>query len=404
MGIRDFIKKQFIDVIHWTEPEDGILAWRFPMQDMEIQNGAKLTVRESQMAAFVNEGRMADVLGPGLYTLNTNTLPLLTNLMNWDKLFQSPFKSDVYFFSTRLQMNQRWGTASPVTIRDKEFGAVRLRAFGIYSWRLADPRTFHTKSAVRASCIASPRSKASFATRSSAACRTRLPKARCRSSTWRRTRSSLAQQIAEHLRPSFTELGLALDTFVVENLSLPEELQKRLDERIGMNMIGDMGQYTQFQVAQSMPIAAANEGGLAGAGAGLGRGLRDGAADDERDAARSSGRSRSGESRCRRLRLPAVCRGSAVAAGETKFCVECGKSIPEAGEVLSRMRRRTAVSKYRTVNSLAAVSGWSRRTAAMRPRSPTCPRSHALFDAIIARPRASSGAEPAWHKFPGRAA
>jgi membrane protease subunit (stomatin/prohibitin family) len=176
MGIRDFIKKQFIDVIHWTEPGDGILAWRFPMQDMEIQNGAKLTVRESQMAAFVNEGRMADVLAPGLYTLNTNTLPLLTNLMNWDKMFQSPFKSDVYFFSTRLQTNQRWGTAQPVTIRDKDFGAVRMRAFGIYSWRLSD--------------TVSRTSKGSCAIRSSAACPTRSPRARCRSSTWLPTRSN----------------------------------------------------------------------------------------------------------------------------------------------------------------------------------------------------------------------
>src|SRR3954462_6493711 len=99
MSLRDFIKKQFIDVITWTEPQDGILAWRFPMQDMEIQNGAKLTVRDSQAAIFVNEGKVADVFGPGLYTLNTNTLPILTNLMNWDKQFQSPFKSDVYFFS-----------------------------------------------------------------------------------------------------------------------------------------------------------------------------------------------------------------------------------------------------------------------------------------------------------------
>ena len=145
MSIRDFIKKQFIDVIHWTEPEDGILAWRFPMQDMEIQNGAKLTVRESQMAAFVNEGRMADVLAPGLYTLNTNTLPLLTNLMNWDKMFQSPFKSDVYFFSSRLQTNQRWGTAQPVTVRDKDFGAVRLRGIRHLLVAVTDPRTFHTK-------------------------------------------------------------------------------------------------------------------------------------------------------------------------------------------------------------------------------------------------------------------
>src|SRR5258705_10330980 len=116
MSIRDFLKKQFIDVIQWVEPEDGILAYRFPMQDMEIQNGGKLTVRESQMAAFVNEGKVADIFGPGLYTLNTQTLPLLTNLMNWDKMFQSPFKSDGSVFSTRIQVNQKWGTATPVTV------------------------------------------------------------------------------------------------------------------------------------------------------------------------------------------------------------------------------------------------------------------------------------------------
>src|SRR5205085_4902248 len=142
MALRDFISKQFIDVIHWTEAQDDILAYRFPMQDMEIQNGAKLTVRESQMAGFVNEGRMVDVFSPGLYTLSTQTLPLLTNLMNWDKMFQSPFKSDVYFLSTRVQTAQRWGTQNPVTIRDKDFGMVRLRAFGMYSWHVDDPVTF----------------------------------------------------------------------------------------------------------------------------------------------------------------------------------------------------------------------------------------------------------------------
>src|SRR5258708_34752543 len=115
------------------------------MQDQEIMNGGKLTVRESQMAAFLNEGRMADVFAPGLYTLTTQTLPLLTNLMNWDKAFKSPFKSDVYFFSTRMQTNQHWGTATPVTIRDKEFGAVRLRGYGIFSYHVSDPRAFHTK-------------------------------------------------------------------------------------------------------------------------------------------------------------------------------------------------------------------------------------------------------------------
>ena len=127
MALMDFIKKQFIDVIQWTEDSDGTLAWRFPMAGMEIQNGGTLGVRESQMAIFVNEGQVADVFGPGTYKLTTQTLPVLTYLKNWDKLFESPFKSDVYFFSTRLQIDQKWGTPQPITIRDKDFGAVRLR-------------------------------------------------------------------------------------------------------------------------------------------------------------------------------------------------------------------------------------------------------------------------------------
>ena len=145
MALMDFIRKQFIDIIQWTESSDGTLAWRFPMADMEIQNGASLTVRESQVAIFVNEGQVADVFGPGMYKLTTQTLPVLTYLKNWDKLFESPFKSDVYFFSTRQQIDQKWGTPQPITIRDKDFGAVRLRAFGNYAFRVADPKVFHTE-------------------------------------------------------------------------------------------------------------------------------------------------------------------------------------------------------------------------------------------------------------------
>ena len=145
MDIGKFIKKQFIDVIEWTEVDDATLAWRYPMADNEIQYGAKLTVRETQRALFVNEGKVADTFGPGLHTLETQNIPLLTSLRNWDKLFKSPFKSDVYFFSTRTRTNQKWGTQNPVTVRDKDFGAVRLRAFGIYSWHLVDPAAFHAK-------------------------------------------------------------------------------------------------------------------------------------------------------------------------------------------------------------------------------------------------------------------
>src|SRR5689334_10888303 len=145
MSLGSFIKKQFIDILQWNEDTEGMLAWRYPMQDYEIQYGGSLTVRESQLAVFVNEGKIADVFGPGMYKLTTQTLPVLTYLKNWDKLFESPFKSDVYFFSTRLQTGRKWGTPQPITIRDKDFGAVRLRAFGNYAYTVADGKTFHQK-------------------------------------------------------------------------------------------------------------------------------------------------------------------------------------------------------------------------------------------------------------------
>ena len=142
MALMDFIKKQFIDIIQWTEEGDGTLAWRFPMAEMEIQNGASLTVRESQMAVFVNEGKVADVFGPGTYKLTTQTLPVLTYLKNWDKLFESPFKSDVYFFSTRQQIDQKWGTPQPISLRDSELGFARVRGFGQYTMQVSDPKRF----------------------------------------------------------------------------------------------------------------------------------------------------------------------------------------------------------------------------------------------------------------------
>ena len=269
-----FFSKQFIDVIHWTEPGDGVLAWRFPMEDMEIQNGGQLTVRDSQMAVFVNEGRIADVFGPGLYTLSTRTLPILTYLMNWDKAFKSPFKSDVYFYSTRLQMNQKWGTATPITVRDREFGAVRLRAYGIYAWRIADPKVFHekvsgTRQVYLVGDLEGQLRNTIVGAMTNAFAGSSIPFLDLAAN-----QAQLGQNLLAALKPGFADLGLALDTFVVENVSLPDELQKLLDQRIGMNMIGDMGRYTQFQVAQSMPIAAANEGGgAAGIGVGLGAGL-----------------------------------------------------------------------------------------------------------------------------------
>ena len=328
MALKDFLKKQFIDVIHWTEEGTGVLAWRYPMRDMEIQNGAKLTVRDSQMAVFVNEGQIADVFGPGLYTLNTQTLPLLTNLMNWDKLFASPFKSDVYFFSTRLQVNQKWGTAQPITIRDKEFGAVRLRAFGIYSWRLQDPRSFHTKvsgtvETYRTSDIEGQLRNTIIGRMADTFGESGVPFLDMAAN-----QVELGQKIAEHIRPVFADLGLLLDSFVVESLSLPDELQKRLDERISMNMIGDLNKYTQFQVAQSMPIAAANEGGgAAGMGAGLGAGMV--MAQQMMNAMQPQNQQTPQQPQGTPPAAPAGGGGGASTA-DLKFCQECGQKIPRA--------------------------------------------------------------------------
>ncbi len=314
MSLRTFLGKQFIDVIDWVEPADGILAYRYPMQDREIQNGGQLTVRDSQLAVFVNEGKIADQFAPGLYKLTTNTLPILTYLKNWDKAFQSPFKSDVFFFSTRMQTDQHWGTPNPVTVRDKEFGAVRLRAFGIYSYHIADAKVFYQKiSGTREQYLTSDLEGQLRDTIIGVLANT-FAQSNVAFLDMAANQTQLGQQASELLKPAFTNLGLALDTFVVENLSLPEELQKMLDQRISMNMVGDMGRYTQFQVAQSMPIAAANEGsGGAGLGAGLGVGM--GMAQTMMNSMKSA-TSGGGEA------------APAVPATGTKFCMECGKPVP----------------------------------------------------------------------------
>src|ERR1700678_2770069 len=326
-----FLSKQFIDVIQWTEPEDGILAYRYPMEDMEIQNGGKLTVRDSQLAVFVNEGRVADVFAPGLYTLNTNTLPILTYLMNWDKAFKSPFKSDVYYFSSRLQTDQRWGTATPITIRDKEFGAIRVRGYGIYAYKIADPKLFYQKVSGTRDIYHVPDLEGQLRNTIVARMTDSFAQSSVPFLDMAANQAALGQKIVETLKPSFAELGLSLETFVVENLSLPDELQQLLDQRIGMNMLGDMGKYTQFQVAQSMPIAAANEGGgAAGIGVGLGAGLT--MAQSMLNAVKP------GE------QAPPTTGGPAPSAGpvaptappapatETKFCTNCGNKIPRASK------------------------------------------------------------------------
>ena len=273
MGVVDFIKKQFIDVIHWTEESDGVLAYRFPMQDAEIQNGAQLTVRDSQMAIFVDEGQIADIFGPGRHTLKTQTLPVLTNLKNWDKLFDSPFKADVYFFSNRIQLNRKWGTSNPITVRDKDFGFVRLRAFGIYSYRVTNPKLFYQQVSGTRAIFSTEEMEGQLRNTIVAGVSDHLGESNIPFVEMAANHDEIGLAVKTKLEPIFSQLGLTQETLVIQNISLPEELQTALDSRIGVNVMGGMQEFTKYQAASSIPLAARNEGGLAGLGAGVGVGL-----------------------------------------------------------------------------------------------------------------------------------
>jgi membrane protease subunit (stomatin/prohibitin family) len=278
MSLMDFIKKQFIDVIEWVEPSDEVLAYRYPMQDREIQNGGSLTVRESQMALFVNEGKAADAFSPGRYTLTTQTLPVLTYLRNWDKLFQSPFKSDVYFFSTRQRLDQRWGTTQPVTIRDKDFGAVRLRAFGNFSYRIADPRVFYTE----VSGTRDVYTVADLDGQLRGLMLQHISEAVASSGVafldLAANQVEFAKAMLGATAPAFDKIGLKLESVTLQNVSLPDDLQKILDQKIGMGMVGDTAKFMQYQTAQAIPTLAAGAGsggggGVVGDAVGLGAGV-----------------------------------------------------------------------------------------------------------------------------------
>ena len=325
MALADFISKQFIKVIQWNEDSDSVLSYRYPMQDMEIENGGQLTVRESQLALFVNEGRIADVFAPGLHTLNTRNLPVLTDLMNWSKDFESPFKSDVYFFSTRLQIDQKWGTPEPITTRDKEYGVLRLRAFGNYSYRIADPRKFFTEVTGTREAVFAADMEGQLRTTIIARLTAIFAGSEISFVDMAANLGALTDKVTNDVKPYFSGLGLELSQFAIASVSLPEDLQKVMDQRIGVNMAGDLGRLTQFEAAESLEEAAQNTGGTAGMGVGLGAGaaMAQALMGQAMPGQAMPGQTGPGQARA----------NSDVAAGATvagsKFCIECGKPMPE---------------------------------------------------------------------------
>jgi membrane protease subunit (stomatin/prohibitin family) len=269
MGIWDGIKHQFIEVIEWTEPSDDILAFRFPVANHEIKNGAELTVRESQVALLVDQGQTADLFAPGLHTLSTENLPILTKLESWSTGFNSPFKSEVYFFSLRQKLGQKWGTRQPITVRDAEFGSVQLRMFGVHSYHLSDaPKFYREVSGTREKFTTEDLADQLLATIVSTAATT-FAQSKVPFLDLAANLQTLSATLRAALAPPFAALGLALDSFVVESVSLPSALEQALQTRQAIGIVGNLQTYAQYQAAKSIPDAAQNPSGLAGLGAGV---------------------------------------------------------------------------------------------------------------------------------------
>jgi len=273
MPIFDFLSGQFIDVIHWTDDSRNTMVTRFEREGHEIKYGAKLTVREGQAAVFIHEGQLADVFTPGLYMLETNNMPIMTSLQHWDHGFKSPFKSEIYFVNTNRFTDLKWGTKNPITLRDPEFGAVRLRAFGTYSVKVTDPARFLTEIVGTDGDFTTD--EITFQIRniivqeaSRALAGSRIPVLDMAANT-----RDLGKLIAEQISETITSYGLTLPELYIENVSLPAAVEKALDKRTSMGVLGDLTEYKRFATAEAMQSAATTPNSGMGAGLGMGMGM-----------------------------------------------------------------------------------------------------------------------------------
>ena len=322
MGIMDAIRSQFIEVIEWLDDSGNTLLYRFPVQGQEIKNGARLTVRESQSAVFVFQGQIADVFGPGLYTIDGGNTPILSKLGAWMHGFNSPFKAEVYFVNTKQFTDLKWGTANPVMMRDTDFGMVRLRAFGIYSIRVADPRAFIKEVAGTNGHFVTEDIEGQLKRTLVSGFSDALAESKIAALDLASNYDELGKFVRSKLSDEFKSYGLELTKYLIENISLPQEVEAAMDKRTSMGVIGDVGRYTQFQAADAMRDAAQNTSGGAGTGAGLGAGFAIGNA--MAGAMTNAMNPKTAET-------PAAAKVSCIKCGAqllagAKFCSECGTS------------------------------------------------------------------------------
>ncbi|MGZ4055521.1 MAG: SPFH domain-containing protein [Bacteroidia bacterium] len=273
MGLFDKLKGEFVDIIEWTDSSNDTMVWRFPRYQNEIKMGAKLTVRESQVAVFVNEGQMADEYKPGMYELQTQNMPLMTTLKGWKYGFNSPFKAEVYFVNTKQFTNQKWGTKNPIMLRDAEFGPIRIRAFGNYAIRIMDAKLFlkeiaGTDNQFTTEEITDQLRNLVITRFTDAIAESKIPVLDMASNY-----DELSKFVGDKINPEFKELGIEVTKLLIENISLPPEVEAALDKRSSMGIIGNLGAYAQFQAANSMEKAAENGNSIMGAGMGMGMGM-----------------------------------------------------------------------------------------------------------------------------------
>ena len=268
-----FLTGEFIDVISWLDDTRDTMVWRFERQGNAIKYGAKLTVREGQAAVFIHEGQLADVFVPGLYELETNNMPILTTLQHWDHGFQSPFKSEIYFVNTTRFNDNKWGTKNPIMCRDPEFGPVRIRAFGTYSMRVSDPGRFITEivgtdGEFTADEISLQVRNIIVQEFSQIIAKSGIAVLDMAANT-----ADLGKLIATAIEPAISAYGLSIPEFYIENISLPEEVEKVLDKRTSMGIAGDLNKYMQFNAAEGMAAPGSAIGAGMGAGLGMGAGM-----------------------------------------------------------------------------------------------------------------------------------
>jgi membrane protease subunit (stomatin/prohibitin family) len=273
MGLWDKISGQLIDIIEWVDDSNDTMVWRFPRYENEIKNGAKLIVRESQVAAFVKEGQLADVFNPGTYTLETRNLPILSTLAGWKYGFNSPFKAEAYFVSTKVFTGHKWGTKNPIMMRDSEFGPVRLRAFGTFAIKVTDAPTFlkqvtGTNSRFTVDEIGQQLRDMMVARFADVLGQSKIPVLDMAGN-----QDELGKYVTSKTQEDFAPYGLQVVSLMVENISLPPEVEQAMDKRTSMGVIGNLNAYTQFQAANAISDAAKNPSGIAGTGVGIGLGV-----------------------------------------------------------------------------------------------------------------------------------